>query len=200
MAYEHLDDHVEAGLDLLIDHFKEKPILEAYIRSFLRRIQELEDATRDVYEGRLLDVAVGAQLDVLGRIVGQARSSEDDELFRARIRTRIRANRSHGNPEDMIEVAALASGSANLTYLEPYPATIYVDTLEGLSSDEAAIVHHFLRLAKPAGVALAYHYSSDDEDDSFAFSDSDNAETDTDRGFGGDDPTTGDGGRWIGAL
>lgn len=199
MAYEHMDDHVEAGLALLIDHYKEKPVLEAYIRSFLSRIQELEDAIRDVIVGRLLDTATGAQLDILGAIVGQSRTSEDDDLFRARIRTRILANRSRGNPIDIIAVARSALGSDDLTYTELYPATVLVETIEAVSSASAAVIAEFLRAAKSAGTRITYHYSSDDGEDTFAFSSSDDPEPDTSRGFGGDDPTTGNGGRWIGA-
>lgn len=189
---------VERGLGLLIEQYKDKPRLAALLTSYLDRIQELEDAIWSVIEGRLIDQAVGVQLDILGKLVGQSRIDLDDEIYRTRIRTRIRANRSLGHPEDLIAVTQTCIGlDIPFEHRELYPATTIID-IEG-SLSVASVLHSFLVTAKAIGTAVTTHFFEGDLENTFAFAESDVAEEDTARGFAGDD---GDppGGQLIGAF
>lgn len=201
MPVAQITDHLASGLALLIDQYKGKPRLANLLKSYLNRVQELEDAAWDVLISRLIDTAEDAQLDTLGAIVGETRTSTDDDVYRTRIRTRILANRSLGFPEDLIAVATQGfDNAAVVSLLEYYPATTLIDMIGPVDADIASIVFDFLEIARAAGTTLTLHFSSDLEEDTFAFSSDDDPEDDLDRGFGGDDPTTGDGGLWIGAF
>lgn len=101
------EGHVETGLGRLIERWKGKPNVEAFLRSYLEEIQELEEAIWFVIFGRMPDYAEGDQLDQLGKIVGQARDGASDDVFRARISVRVRINRSFGTALDVLEVLQL---------------------------------------------------------------------------------------------
>lgn len=202
MPVVHFTDHVTAGLGLLIEQYRNKPRIEGLLASYLNRVQELEDAIWSVIIGRLIDYAVGVQLDALGRLVGQVRNGATDEPFRSRIRARIRANRSLAHPDDIIAVAILATdfAPADVTYTE-YAADFAVDLLSSVAPDVAIAVHELLMLAKPVGVGMLLTYSEYDDSETFTFATGDSPEADTARGFTDDeDPTDAPGGRWIGSL
>ena len=65
-------------------------------------------AMRAVLTQRTVDNAVGAQLDVLGALVGRKRNGiTDDEIYRRYIRAQISANKSDGVRADLLTVARL---------------------------------------------------------------------------------------------
>ena len=101
--------HTPLALSRLIERWKAEnnPQLANLLSSYTDEIQELENAIWDVIVGRLTDYAVGEQLNVLGRIVGQKRESLGDAAYRAHIKARIRINQSFGQPRDVIAVIKL---------------------------------------------------------------------------------------------
>src|SRR5690606_3712941 len=109
--------------------------------------------------------------DVLGKLVGQRRDAAQDEPYRARIRARIRANRSLGHPDDIIAVALLATAATpeQLSYTELHPAAFIVDILLGIDPDVAPIVRELITAAKPPGVGFSLLFSEYPEDETFAF-------------------------------
>jgi hypothetical protein len=202
MPIARVTDHVEAGLDLLLDYYKGKPRLEALLSSELKQIQALEDAAWDVLIQRLIDNATGVQLDKLGRIVGQPRVEEDDEVYRVRIRTRVRANKSLGHPKDLIEVALILTGldKTELEYSESYPAGFMIEVLAPMSAELASVLLGFLIAAKSPGVRPMVQFSELGAENAFTWADGDEFEDDEDRGFGGDDPDVGPGGIFVGEF
>jgi hypothetical protein len=101
--------HVELALSRLIERWKAdaNPNLAAIVSSCAEEVQELENAIWFVIFGRMPDYAEGAQLDMLGRIVGQGRNGLSDDQYRAHIKARIRINQSYGRAFDVIEVLRL---------------------------------------------------------------------------------------------
>jgi hypothetical protein len=76
---------VEPFLDVararITDQFKGKPIMDKYLRLMIDGKGELQDVMEDVMTLRSIDTAVGAQLDVIGIIVGRPRGLVSAELF-----------------------------------------------------------------------------------------------------------------------
>lgn len=101
--------HVKKARALLIEQYKGRPIIQGFLDSYIKRIQDLEDALWDIINSRRLDLAVGLQLDVLGLLVGELRLGRTDEEYRPSIRIRIRVNRSRGRIVDVIDVAKLVN-------------------------------------------------------------------------------------------
>lgn len=150
-------DHVQAGLALLISQYQGKPRLAALLSSYLRRIQELDDAAIEVLIARLIDSAVAAQLVVIGRIVGQVNEgSWDDNTFRLFIKARIRANKSNGHADDVIDVVNLVE-AADFVLREFYPATMFVD-FDTVTAADPRILIELARRAKGSGVRLQLLY------------------------------------------
>lgn len=125
-ALAHVTDHVAAGVSLLTREWSTKPRIRAVLASYLRRVQDVEDAAWDLAMVSL-DNAVGAHLNQLGVFLGEPRQSLDDEPLRTLLRARILANRSHGTgPELGAILAVLAGGATTADYAldEFFPAAV----------------------------------------------------------------------------
>lgn len=193
MTLERVPDHRDRGLSLLITQYQELPRLRSLLGALLDEVQVVEDAAWDVILGRLVDDAEGAQLDTIGRIVGQPRIGDDEE-FRLYIKARITINSSDGTGDDVMQVAEVLLEGKPWSYEETYPASIIIETFE---AERAATIAHLLRLARAGGVGFGYHYSTEPEAEAFSFPAGDDAEEDSASGFGDDDPDTGTGGAWA---
>lgn len=69
--------------------------------------QPLLDTLYAMLTERRLDTAVGAQLDVLGKLVGEDRDGLDDATYRRYIRARVATNKSDGLIKDLIKITRL---------------------------------------------------------------------------------------------
>jgi len=95
------------AIQKLVPELWGKPRLATVLLSWTDEVQILEDAIFSVIDGLLLDNAVGPQLALLGRVVGQPNFGWGDDDYRAAIRARIRASRSNGRMIDIKEVVEL---------------------------------------------------------------------------------------------
>lgn len=75
-------DHEELAISRLATQFREAANLIAYIQTLLREANNLEDVFFQLLNERSLDTAIGAQLDIIGEIVGQSRILVDAESFK----------------------------------------------------------------------------------------------------------------------
>lgn len=162
MAITRVEDHFEDSKGLFIQVFRDKPRLNAILASYAAQADALEAVFWQLLTERNVDNAVGVQLDILGKLVGQPRVGTTDETYRLFIRTRIRANRSKGRASDAIAVARLALDGAPFEYQDWYPASVIIevpalDLPDGVTPE---LVQQVLRDAAPAGVRLDLHYSA----------------------------------------
>lgn len=74
-------NHKELAESRLATQFKESTNLISYIRTLLLEADNLEQVFCDLLEKRWIETAEGAQLDILGSIVGQSREFIDAEIF-----------------------------------------------------------------------------------------------------------------------
>lgn len=161
--------------------YLEQPRFTAMLRALCDAVQPLESLAFDVRNGFLLTSAVGVQLDILGKIVGETRGELVDGAFRVLIKARILANNCSGQPEQMYAVLALLDTDSFA--LREYPPAAY--SVEVLGATYPDIYYRILDYMKPAGVALHYVYSEYDSLETFMFSETyATSETDADTGFG----------------
>jgi hypothetical protein len=111
-----------------IERWKNPEGYAAIRASYADEIQEAENAIWSVKYAKLLDDAYGASLDLIGRIVGEARNGRTDPGYRVRIKARIRVNQSFGTPSDLLAVCALLD-PATFKYTRTPPAA-YVITVD----------------------------------------------------------------------
>lgn len=155
MAATHVTDHIARAQRRLLSALR-KPGTKAIVASWVRQDQRIVDCAHEV--AGLLNIATGfgVILDAIGVLVGWGRYDLEDEDYRRGLRAKIRANRSHGRPLDLIEVVALyVAGNVedrSWTVRQTPPAAIQV---EGTSTGfDVVRLGALLRIAKPLGVRL----------------------------------------------
>lgn len=190
--------HVLRSLGLRITQDQESPRFAALISSYIEEVQLVENVAWQVLESRMLELATGAQLDLLGKLVGQERVGDSDDEYRVYIRARIAVNMSDGTADDVMRVAGTLLDGLTWRYWEVYPMTIFVEAF-GVEKLQGTIAN-MIRAARMAGVAFNFQFSDYPEHETFAFALGDEEEADVQRGFGGDDPEIGPGGRLVGVI
>ncbi len=160
MADPHQTDHVGEALEELLGQFGDKASIVGFVSGLAAVVQDQEDDAWDLRADRLLSTAIGAQLDVYGRLVGEERGSLTDAEYRRFIEARLLANMSEGSPDELIDVFRIIAGPASVTAADPlvycrlgiagFTLTILRDT--PLSAGERARVWAFMDDICPAGV------------------------------------------------
>ena len=120
-----LIDQVELGLDRMLSQWDDKPIIRGLFQSYLQGVQDVEDMWFQLMNERDLVSAIGAQLDILGSIVGEDRLGRDDEDYRDAIYNRIAINTSDGTPPKVTEILKLISGGSEAKIMEYFPASVF---------------------------------------------------------------------------
>jgi hypothetical protein len=169
VTFERNQTHVADGVLKFAAPFWGKPRWAALFAAIGRQIQEVEDVAWNVIVSRFLSNATGAQLRMLGRLVGQIDPGLGEEIFRNLIRVRIRINRSDGARNDVLEVLQLLGiPLAQRTVTNSFPAKIKVD-LSGVLPLPLALLTQLLNDTLSAGVGCVVVYAPTDE--GFSFSD-----------------------------
>ena len=150
-------DHVAAALGRLLEQDKNKTNISNWVTAFVAPIQALESALWQLLTQRRINTAIGAQLDALGKLVGQGRNGAGDSDYARFINARIRTNVSRGRIEDLIAIARLVLNDAlDVIAIAAYgTAAVSVRVTGDVVPDStAAILISFLRDAHAAGVKL----------------------------------------------
>lgn len=124
--------------------------------------QAMEDTLQQIYSGYWIDEAVGEQLDVLGRVVGQERGGMVDADFRRLIRARISVNRSKGTVKDVITVAKLVVDDETVYYkVDQVGSAGFALYLldQPVSNDVAALTLKMLQDTKAGGVRIILEWT-----------------------------------------
>lgn len=180
----------------LIELFKGRPKLAAFISAFVDQSQDLEDGAFEVLLDSIIETAVGVQLDGIGVIVGRARGGLSDPLYRVRLHAQILLNKSSGTLDEILTIVALLEASPITDVVEKYPAGFVIEILDiqGDPAQLAAIIAE----ARAAGVNAHLHYSLSPVGEIFTFASGDIPEADSSRGFANDAGSTG--GKYADAL
>lgn len=183
MSLSEITNHADLAIGLLLDQFRDQANLEAFLRALMVPVQRLEATAHDLDTEMRLDNAIGAQLDMIGRIVDLPRGDMGDEAYRTRLRAHIRANLSEGTPDDLLEVLRLMVPTNDIS-LEEYPTGVVMRIADTLAEDPDAIVAE-LRRTRPAAVPMSLEYTLAEDEDTFAFASGDTEEADSSAGFSG---------------
>lgn len=165
----HVTDHADQAVSRLLEPYRVGASMPALVRALSRQLQELEDVLWDVGQLRRLELATGAQLDLLGRVVGQPREGRSDEVYRLWLRARMRLALGSGGAEDILELfRMLMQGSTSIELEEQFPAglVLRIDPSAIIDPSAAAAI---LDLAKAAGVRAILEAGTSVDTTSFAF-------------------------------
>lgn len=100
-------DHGDAAVNRLVEQFRGKPRIEAFLRALCEPMNDLDQAFVDMITKTSIDNAVGDQLEQLRKKVGQPPADVPTETMRAFIRARIRTNKSSGLGNQILQIARL---------------------------------------------------------------------------------------------
>lgn len=164
MSIDQITDHEGEGLDRLAEQFRGKANITGLLTPFLSQIQELEDTLFALIEGRSVFDSTGSNLDEVGAIVGQARSTTgpdatDDEKYRALIFGRILINTSHGEPEKVLQLMRLL-GADDVLLVEYGLASIGVQYLGELITDDADTISLLEQATGPIEIQVSEYTTS----------------------------------------
>jgi hypothetical protein len=166
-------DHLADALARLPEQFRGKENWTAALTVLCNPIQHLENVLLDVLAILDIDEAEGAQLTVIGKLVGQLRHGiTDDAVFRRYVRARIAQKRSRGTGEDLIRVARLVVGddAATIVIAGHGIATVTVTVAGAAVTDAVAdILLAFLRESVAAGARVILETSTSAPAETFAF-------------------------------
>ena len=176
-------DHEGVGVARLLWQYRGRPRMEGMLASFLADVQSLEDVSLETWAGVWPLTAVGVQLDVLGRLVGQARGQMVDAEYRLFILGRILANRSNGTWPDLFELLAVLGVDSDVFAVENWPCEITISVV-GTTYGES--IGRLVADAKSGGVTINWTWSDETESDTFALAAALGVEqaVDATRGFG----------------
>lgn len=155
--------HVSEAQKELLMQFWSSPNLQGTISSVVRQVQGLEDVTHEFHTKLSLDVAEGAQLDIIGRIVSLDRGNADDATYRNRLRVRILTMTSSGTQQDILEILHLryGYGLSRWTLKDGTIAEFVVSYNDGnapLTTTQAREMANYVKAAKAAGVRFYLEY------------------------------------------
>lgn len=131
--------------------------IEKLIAVLTGSAQDIENALQQLLVNRTIDNAVGAQEDIIGKLVGQLRLGLDDNTYRNYLRAKVKSNHSQGHFEDLISVTKLILNNTSYTITVQNEGTATVRVLiAGLSLTDAIgnVIFSFLTSAKVAGVRV----------------------------------------------
>jgi hypothetical protein len=192
-----------------------RPNIAYLIAALTRPFERLRKAQDQLLTERTVDTAVGAQLDVLRRLVGQPAEDTDEDTMRALVRARALANRCKGGGDQVLRIVRLvlqdyaalpdviAAGTMTIRAVNE-GAACYVIRVDGIDVPWDLAVEvltaTFLGFVSGAGIRAILEFIPSDgtlslHDDSFRF-DGDA----TDGGGWGDALTAETGGRLIAAF
>lgn len=185
--------YLEQGRGRLLHQFKGRPRLEAVQGVMLGQLQHVEVALWQLWAERRLSVATFETLRAVARRLGvRGYDTMPDSLLRRLCLAWIRVLRSDGNPEDLVTIIRLFTGSS-LVVIDPvFPASVIVRLGMELTHEEAWLLGRLLRKAAAGGVRIVTEFITQPAAETFRFSTSLTAdELSDDVGFADDGNTVG---------
>lgn len=144
-------DVTSSILALLAEQYKQPrndgntPRVAGIIALVAAEIQLLETAWQELLPLLDIDIASGAQLDVLARIANIARNGASDAVLRTRLKT-VFQSRYSGTPEQLMAAVKQYTGSEKVAFIPEYPASFWI------TYDGEGMTQEYLQGLAPAGV------------------------------------------------
>lgn len=99
---------------------------------YSRELEQIKKVFKDIKDSRDIDKATNKTLDKIGKNVLELRGTDDDDLYRQMIKTKIIANLSQGDIETINEVAKILVGSSYAGVEETWNNSTFDNEVAGL--------------------------------------------------------------------
>lgn len=168
---ERVTDHAEQGLTFLPPWAWGKPRLAAWLVSYLREVQNLEDLLWDILDARDVRTTQSIErLKVIGKLIGQDRHGFALENYRTVLLARAIANRSDGTGPAIGRVLVALLGAGNFRFHWVGGACQFLQILGTSSPEEARMVDVVMPNARAAGVGMHVYFSPDTAIEAYDYS------------------------------
>lgn len=125
-----INNHVQQALARLLTQYQNSPNFQGLMRAMIGPVQDIENTLTDMNLLRYLPAAQGAQLDILGLLVGLPRpAGANDTLYLQLIYGQIKENNSEGQPEQAIQVFELLTQVSQVILYESRLAGILIESI-----------------------------------------------------------------------
>lgn len=131
----------------------------AWLASYLRQIQALEDLLWEIIEAREVATANIFRLAVIGKLIGQDRHGFSLEDYRTVILARGLANRSDGAGPALGRTLVALLGAGAFDFYFTGPACITVVIIDVTTAEDVRMVTEVLPYARAAGVQINLIYT-----------------------------------------
>jgi hypothetical protein len=158
----HNTNVIGQGIKRLLFTFQDKPRIIALLTSYLRQVQELQDAVFAVWLDRQLsggDLTTDL-LNKIGKLVGQQREGFDNATYTLLITARIAANRSDGFRETLIHITSLLIPNTVIVFYQFNPQAEIIVPQGPVGFDPYLIARQFLLPAAAGGEWLALRWTT----------------------------------------
>ncbi len=147
-------DHEKQAASRIYSQYRDKQKLVAWIKSTGKVANELEGVFAYIRNSYNIDKVEDGALDVIGRVVGIARSGDlGDEFYRRLIKSRIVKNNSDGTTEDIYKCLKYIAGGDNFfTVKDGGNMTFSVEIDGALGEIEIEMLKNYDVLPRPQGV------------------------------------------------
>ena len=158
MTLEFKTTHVAEAQEKLLYQFHGAANLNAFLAALVKRAQEVEDAGVGVATLTDPNACNGAQLDLLGRVVGQLREGRDDETYRIWLQARMLLNRMSSTADEILTLLRLVvDPSRTIGFRPEYPAAFTVTVSNGVLPLGPSLAR-LLNEARAAGVLASFEW------------------------------------------
>lgn len=154
-------------LSLITSQYKGKPNFQSFLLSFLNKADDLWNCADTITQAFDIDNAEGAQLDILGEILGLSRqlnfqpqngpSTMTDEYYRLCLQCRVIYNSWDGSRKGLENSLQFAFPSAAFILVDNQDMSINIVYQAGeADAYSLELLNHGYMLPKPSGVRVNY--------------------------------------------
>jgi hypothetical protein len=139
------DNVVESAQNNLLYQFKDLPNINTMVKIFAAELQEIENESNNLLLFRTLEDASGKQLDNIGEVLGLARQSTNDEIYRSFLKIRNVRQTGVGSAESVTSLLKLFTGDENISFYkgEKYQVDVTYDTTCNPASESLSVIGAF---------------------------------------------------------
>lgn len=127
-------------------------IIVTYIKNIVGSLSECQNSMFQLLDERGISTAIGAQLDLIGKIVDMPRNGLSDEAYRTMLYFKAALNNSEGTPNEILSSVKIVTQADSTRLWEHYPACVYVYT----DGDNMTSVPEMIKNTTPAGVTGSF--------------------------------------------
>lgn len=160
---------IQKYLDLVTSEHRTKENFIAWLTAALEKTEDAANATSATLEAFDLDNAVGAQLDIIGTVIGRTRYLNfdpvqgtpklDDNTYRLILKAKILQNQWGGTIPEIQAIWQTVFPQYGLIIQDNQDMTMKATVVGTSSALENNLIHNNYIVPKPAGVSIVYEFT-----------------------------------------